>query len=228
VWFARRQPHAAPDPDAGSIPEHEWAAAALFVLIPLAGVTVALLVTRMFNERYVLPGLVGFCLLVPMLVAEFTGRRSAAGVALFGVLAWGMAVRSLDHPSEGNPFAGEPILSEALERGPVVIPDGQLFLQMWQYAPERLKSRLIFVTDNDAAVKYMGYDTIDLGVRVLRPWAAIHTLEWSEFARDTREFTVYQTSLRPGWVLPRAVAGGAAVQVTRTGLFRELAIVRLR
>jgi hypothetical protein len=139
-----------------------------------------------------------------------------------------MVVRSLDHPYEGNPFARETVLCEALEQGPVVIPDGQLFLQMWQYAPDRLKPRLIYVADDAAAVKYMGYDTIEGGVRVLRSWAPVNVVEWSEFARGTHEFLAYQSSLRPGWVLARVVEEGATVEVRKTALLRELVKVRLR
>jgi hypothetical protein len=81
--------------------------------------------------------------------------------------------------------------------------------------------------DNAAAVKYMGYDTIDGGVRTLRPWTSMNLVEWSDFVRETRQFTAYQTSLRPGWVLSRVVAEGAAVEVKKTALFRELVDVRL-
>ena len=139
-----------------------------------------------------------------------------------------MTVRSLDYPSRGNPFDAEPVLREALEQGPVVVPDGQLFLQMWQYAPERYKSRLLFLMDNDAAVKYMGFDTIDGGVRALKPWAAVNAVEYADFARGGREFMAYQTSMRPGWVLARVVADGATVEVKKTALYRELVKVRLR
>jgi hypothetical protein len=209
-------------------PEHEWAAAILLLAIPLVGVIGGLMVTHMFNERYALPGLIGVCLLTPMLVAELPGRRAAAGVALFGVLTWGTIVRSLDHPSDGNPFERETILRDALNRGPVVIPDGQLYLQMWYYAPAQYRSRLIFLADSAAAVKYMGYDTIDGGLLALRGWADVKVVEYAEFARGTREFTLYQTSLRPGWVLARVVADGARAEVKKTALFRELVEVRLR
>ena len=224
---ASEDPEDAEDGKSRRIPEHEWAVAALLALVPLVGVIGALLVTHMFNERYALIGITGFCLLTPMLAAEFNGRRSAAAVAMLCVLAWGMVVRSVDHPYEGNPFDGEPVLREALERGPVVIPDGQLFLQMWHYAPERYKSRMIFLLDEAAAVKYLGYDSIDVGVRVVRRRAVVNVMDWADFARDTREFTAYQSSLRPGWVLPRVVAEGAAVEVKKTALFRELVHVRM-
>jgi hypothetical protein len=186
-----------------------------------------LLVTHMFSERYALMGLAGFCLLTPMVAAEFFGRRGAGGIVLLGVLAWGATIRLVDYAPKGNPFAGEPLLMEALEQGPVVIADGQLYMQMWQYAPERLKARMLFLADDAAAVKYMGFETIDGGIRALIAWAPVQVKEYAEFARPGREFLVYQNALRPGWVLSRVVADGASVTIRRVAIFRELVSVRL-
>jgi hypothetical protein len=210
------------------VPEHEWMAAVLLMAVPLAGVIGGLLVTHIFNDRYALIGLAGFCLLAPMVAAELLGTRGIAGGVMLAVLAWGMAIRSMDHPSEGNPFAGEPVLREALEQGPVVIPDGLLFMQMWHYAPERLKSRLIYVADDQAALKYMGFEAFETGIRVLRAWAPVNVMEWGDFTHNTREFVAYQTLLRPGWVLERVVEEGATVEVRKTTRYRELVKVRLR
>lgn len=222
----RRAPVVAEDEDA--VPEHEWVAGALLVATPLAAVIGGLLVTHMFTERYALMGLVGFCLLTPMVAAEFFGRRGAAGVVLLGVLVWGVTIRLIDYPVKGNPFESEPVLKKALEQGPVVIPDGQLFLQMWQYAPERLKPRLLYLADDAAALKYMGFETIDGGIRVLRQWAPVQVTEYSEFAKPGREFLVYQSSLRPGWVLSRVMADGANAGIRTVAPYRELVSVRLR
>jgi hypothetical protein len=211
-----------------AVPRHEWVAGALFVAIPLAAVLGALLVTHMFTDRYALIGLAGFCLLAPMVAAEFFGRRGAAGIVLLGVLAWGAAIRLVDYQAKGNPFAGEPVLMEALEQGPVVIADGQLYVQMWHYAPERLKARLVFLADDASAVKYMGFETIDGGIRALIPWAPVQVREYAEFATPGKEFLVYQNSLRPGWVLSRVVADGAGVAIRKVTTFRELVSVRLR
>ena len=211
-----------------SVPEHEWVAGTLFLAIPLVAVTGGLLVTHMFTERYALIGVVGFCLLVPLLAARGFGRTGPAAIALLAVVAWGSAVRLMDSGARGNPYEAEPILQAALEKGPVVIPDGQLFLQMWQYAPARLKTRLIFLADEASALKYIGFTTIDGGVRVLRDWSNVNVAEYAEFAKPGREFVLYQTSLRPGWVLSRVVEDGARVEIQRASSFRQLVSVRLR
>jgi Dolichyl-phosphate-mannose-protein mannosyltransferase len=220
--------HAGPVESDLAVPEHEWVAGALFLAIPLSAVIGGLLVTHMFTERYGLIGLVGFCMLTPMLAARAFGRSGTAGVALLAVVLWGMAIRLMDSGAVGNPYQAEPILQAALERGPVVIPDGQLFLQMWQYAPERLKRRLVFLADMASALKYSGFDTIDGGVQALPASAPSLTVAaYPEFAKPGREFVMYQNSLRPGWVLARAVADGAKVEIQQVANYRQLVSVRL-
>jgi hypothetical protein len=219
---------ASPEEDP-TAPEHEWVAGALFLAIPLAAVIGGLLVTHMFTGRYALIGLIGFCILVPMLAARFFGHRGMVGKALLAVVIWGMAIRLMDPGAKGNPYEAEPVLQAALERGPVVVPDGQLFLQMWHYSPDRLKTRLVFLADEASALKYNGFDTIDGGVRVLPAWAPFLTVaDYGAFATPGREFVVYQNTLRPGWVLQRVVADGGKVEVQQAASYRQLLSVRLR
>ncbi len=209
------------------IPGHELVAGVLFLAIPLAAVVGGLLVTHMFSARYALIGLTGVCLLSPMVAAEFFGSRALPGLLMTAVLTFGLALTLIDYTENPNPYDDDPILREALEHGPVVIPDGQLFLQMWHYAPERLKQRLVFLVDLDAAVKYMGFDTIDGGVEALKQLSSVNVVAWKAFAAPGREFVVYQNLLRPGWVLPRVLDEGAAVQVKKYRLYRSLVNVRL-
>lgn len=209
-------------------PDHELVAGALFLAIPLAAIVGALLVTHMFTARYALTALAGFSFLTPMLAADVFGGRALPGSLLALVLATGLGLTLIDVPQSRNPFEDEPILREALGTGPVVIPDGQLFLQMWHYAPEPLKPRLLFLADNDAAKKYMGFDTIDGGVLVLRPWSSVNAIDYRSFAAPGREFFVYQNTLRPGWLLPRVLEDGASVEVRNYKAYRALVRVRLK
>jgi 4-amino-4-deoxy-L-arabinose transferase-like glycosyltransferase len=214
--------------DEDVVPGHEWVAGVLLLAIPLAAVIGGLLVTHTFTERYALMGLAGFCLLAPLVAAEFFGRRGAAGIMLLSVMVWGAAIRLMDHTSKGNPYKNEPVLAEALEQGPVVIADGQLYMQMWFYAPERLRPRLVYLTDDAAALKYLGFDSIETSLRALAPWAAVRVMEYSEFAKPGKEFLVYQNSLRPGWILARVVGDGASASIRKVAILRQLVSVRLR
>lgn len=140
----------------------------------------------------------------------------------------GFGYSSMEIPPSRNPFDGEPLLREALDQGPVAVSDGQLFLQMWHYAPEPLKSRLLFLADNQAALQYMGFDTIDGGIRVLRDWSSMRVVEYQSFASPGREFFVYQNTLRPGWLISKVVGDGATVEIRKYAGFRALIRVRLK
>jgi hypothetical protein len=208
------------------VPEHEWVAAALFLAIPLVDVIAALMVTHAFTPRYALIGLTGVFVLMPLLAAEFGGARSTAAVAMAAVLGWGALVTLIDHGDPENPFAQEPVLGQALEQGDVVVSDGQLFLQMWQYAPQRLKSRLVFVVDDAAAIRYMGFNTIDAGIRPVALYAPMSVIEYADFIKRSRDFLLYRNLLRPEWITPRMVDMGASIEVQKLGFRKELVRVR--
>jgi hypothetical protein len=227
IIAARKNPDTAPSV-VPPLADHELAAGVLFLAIPVAAVAGALLVTHMFAMRYALIALAGFAFLVPMVAAHMLGGRALPGFLLMAAVGVGFCYSSLEIPPSRNPFDGEPLLREALQQGPVAVPDGQLFLQMWHYAPEPLKSRLLFLADNEAALKYMGYDTIDGGIRVLRDWSSVGVVEYQSFASPGREFLVYQNTLRPGWLVSKAVDDGASVEVRKYAGFRELMRVRLK
>lgn len=227
IILSRKKPDAA----TSTVPplvDHELVAGVLFLAIPLVAVAAALLVTHMFTMRYALIALAGFSFLAPMVAAHMFGGRALPGFLLMAALAVGFAYVSIEVPPARNPFDNEPLLREALQQGPVVVPDGQLFLQMWHYAPDPLKSRLLFLADNDAALKYMGFETIDGGIRVLRDWSSVDVEEYQTFARPGREFFVYQNTLRPGWLISKVVDDGATVEVRKYAGFRELMRVRLK
>jgi hypothetical protein len=89
-----------------------------------------------------------------------------------------------------------------------------------------LKPRLWFPADPATAVKYMGYDTIDEGLLILRPWTRISVMEYKDFHPPGGEYTVYQNIYRPGWVKARALDEGATVEVKGVNHLRELLLIR--
>jgi hypothetical protein len=214
--------------DQDPVPAHEWVAGALLVCIPLASVIAALLVTHAFTPRYGALGLAGFCLLAPMLAAELCGSRPVLGALLAGVLAWGSVVTLFDHGDPRNPMSDEPELVQALKQGPVVISDGQLHLQMWHYAPAELKSRLVFLVNRAAAIRYMGFDTIDGSAESLHQFAGINTQPYADWVANNREFLLYRNLARPEWTTSQLLADGASLEVRGLGFRREMVRVRVK
>jgi hypothetical protein len=214
--------------ETASLPAHEWLAGMLFLAIPMAAVAGAMLVTHMFTPRYALIALAGIGLLVPMLGARLAAGREMFGSLMLVSLVVGLGVMTIAAPDVRDPYRQEAVLAKALAEGPVVIPDGQLFLSMWQYAPRELRPRVEFVADNESAIRYMGFDTIDDGLRVLRPYAPVEVLEGREFLTPGREFLLYQNTLRPGWLLSKIVDGGGSAELLANSGFRQLFRVRVK
>lgn len=207
---------------------HESMAGLLFLLIPLLAIAGGLMVTHMFTARYALLGLTGVLLLIPMVASRLAEGRAMAGFLFLCVSMVPLMFAVIEVPPRENPFTQEPLLVKALEDGPVAVADGQLFIQMWYYSPDRLKPRIVYLADNQAAVKYMGFDAIDGGLRILKPWASVAVEEYKDFATPGRTFSVYQNSLRPGWLLARIVADGDAAELTQDATFRQLYRVRIK
>jgi hypothetical protein len=190
-------------------------------------VAIGLFKTHMFTPRYALIGVTGVFLLVPMIAAWLANGRAFAGFLLVCVMVLPLALAVLEVPAH-NPLEEESMLVKALGQGPVVVPDGLLFLQMWYYAPAPLKSRLLFLVDSEAAVKYMGFDSIDVGVGNLRPWSPVPAVNYKDYATPGREFRLYQNSVQPGWVLPKVVGEGGSAQIEQYDNYRQLVRVRLK
>lgn len=154
--------------------------------------------------------------------------RALPGFLLFGLSLLPLAFVTVEMPPPRHPAADESILIEALQRGPVVVSDGRLFLQMWHYTPDPLKANLLFVSDDTAAIKYMGFDAIDGGLRGLRRWSSVQVIEYRDFAAPGREFLLYQNSIRPGWLLLKIVADGGSAELLKIANYRQLYRTRLK
>ena len=213
------------EPPPAILADHEWLACAVLMLVPFIAGLLAVLVTHSFTERYAIFAVAGFVLLVTALIAQLGAGRSLPAYLLVLALLFPFFLPILSSPGHLNPYEQESLVHASLERGPVVVPDGQLFLQLWYYAPERLKSRLWFPADTAAAVKYLGFDTIDDGLLILRPWAKLSVMEYRDFHPAGGEFVAYQNIFRPGWVKARAVEEGATVEVKGLNRLRELLLI---
>jgi hypothetical protein len=207
---------------------HEILAGVLFLGIPVMAVAIGIFKTHMFTPRYALIGVTGVLLVVPMIAARLSNGRAFAGFLLMCVSAVPLVFVMVEAPERDNPVERESTLVKALEQGPVVVPDGQLYLQMWYYTPAPLKSKLLFLVDYEAAVQYMGFDAIDVGIDHLKPWSSVATVDYKEYATPGREFRLYQNSMRPGWVLAKVVADGGSAQIERYAISRQLVQVRLK
>jgi hypothetical protein len=207
----------------------ELLAAILFLTIPVFSVAFGL-VTHVYSSRYALVGLTGVVLLLPPVVAHMARGRNLVGF-LFVALAGVRLIVVTTTFSPPRDLVGEEfVLVDALKQGPVVVADGQLFMQMWLYLPEPLKSNMIFLVDSEASVKYQTFNTaaIDSALSYVRQWFPIRALDYGAFATPGTEFRLLQNPLKPGWMLEKIAADGGSETIDHYTNLRQLYRIRMK
>jgi hypothetical protein len=228
AWKSPAAPEAPEEP--AQLAPWEMLAAITFLTIPFCAVVFGLLVTHVYSARYALAGLAGVVVLLPAVVAHMTRGRALIGFLMLALAALPLIVVSVTIPPPRDPIAEETVLIDALKQGPVVVADGQLFMQMWLYLPETLKSNLLFLVDREASVKYQAFNTsaIDAALTSVRDFYPIHALDYSAFAASGKEFRLLQNPLKPGWVLEKIAADGGSEVIERYTNLRQLYRIHMR
>jgi hypothetical protein len=191
--------------------DYEWLAAALFLLAPLVAITGALIVPpHIYVDRYLALATAGFALLGAFAASRFAARRSAIGCicAIAALSPFISDLRQTPLRPARNPFAAAPLLRQALatQAGPVVVSDAFAFLEIWYYAPGKLKPRILCLSDPQSAVKYQHKDETDshalgdLGV----PFRPYH-----DFATPGSQFLLFVA--RPNWITEKVLADGGTL-----------------
>jgi len=206
------------------VPDYELLAAALFWLIPVAAITLALIVPpHSFFDRYALPSIGGFALTTVFLADHFAGERRALGMA-FAFPVFLLFLFTMTHGRRlENPFQEEPILTAAIKQAPVVVNNYVSYLQLWYYAPEDVRSRLLYLSDEGSSVKYSHIDDI------MQPFQkfGVPVVNYAEFATSGKEFFLYFTA-GLGWVPDRVLEDGGSVQVVNWAQGKALLQLRVK
>ena len=74
---------------------------------------------------------------------------------------------------------------------PIVVSDQLEYLQLAHYASPEWKERFVSLVDPPQAVKYLGHDTLDRNILILRKWAPLHVCDFSSFAAQHSTFLLY-------------------------------------
>ncbi len=228
AWRSPAAPESADEPQ--TLEPWELLAGILFLAIPFLAVTFGLLVTHVYSPRYAMAGLTGVVLLLPAVAAHMARGRALPAFLMLAISTFPLIVVTTTVPPPRDPVAEESVLVDALKQGPVVVADGQLFMQMWLYLPEPLKSNLLFLVDRDAATKYQAFNTvaIDSALSSVRDFYPIHALDYRTFATPGREFRLLQNPLKPGWMLEKIAADGGSEVIDRYTNLRQLYRIRMK
>lgn len=109
-------------------------------------------------------------------------------------------------------FADFPeILPGEMRTLPVVVADSHLFAEAVHYAAPDVQSKLVYLTDREAALRYAGYDTDELLMPAVTELAGWKLEAYREFVRKQRRFLV----IGSGWLIPQLLADGARLALVR-------------
>jgi hypothetical protein len=193
------------------IPAHEVAAALATLLIPIWAIVVGFLFSGAFVPRYAMSAVVGFCLVIPILVARIRNGLALPLFCLFLVLAFVYSFRDVRPKAAAfqSPTAYRPLLTAALSESTPVVVTGTLYLQMWYYAPPESRRWMSYVADPSAALRLIGTDSLERDYLVLRNWYPVNVQEYGAFVDAHPRFLVYSVEAL-NW-LPARLAEDRAV-----------------
>ncbi len=194
----------------GAVPGYELAALAGFLAIPLAAVPLSML-GGLYWPRYSLNVVIGLAGYFAILLFRMAARRPRAGMAVAALFTIFFVTEQLLPESkrlnagiEGTKSAG---LQRALEgiQGdelPIVVGRQLTFLELEHYGSPGLASRLYYLTDPTASVKWAGNVLFDAKGPVLQEFFPFrsHFAEYHSFTAAHRRFIVTE----PGWVVTAA------------------------
>lgn len=157
VLLVLRRPAPAPAPPPGdnALPLAEWVLLVGFLLLPVAGLVFAKLVTNAMPPRYVLGALLGFAAIAAHLLATIAGRYHNLLAAVLLILVAAGSVLDIrlylrEERPGSFPIPGPPETASL----PVVVDDYLRYAQLGYYGtPEQLR-RLVYVTDPQRLTRY--------------------------------------------------------------------------
>lgn len=202
-------------PSEPGLGKHEAALISGLLLLP---VLINLLLMRSggaFWPRYCLATAVGFSFLSIYVLAKLTNAsRAAAGIVAGCVFVGMVAVMAVGiaRPHDRAVVRGIS-LKELDAQVPIVDASGLTFLEMNNREDAALLSRVYYLTDRDAAIRY-AHATIFEGTQVLKDYWGLRgtVMPYTDFVRNTPHFFVLGTPDYPeDWLIPKLMDDGAGL-----------------
>jgi 4-amino-4-deoxy-L-arabinose transferase-like glycosyltransferase len=216
------------DDERRTLPLHELAATAGFVLIPLLSLVIAKLVTGAFVNRYALAAVLGLSVLAGLATELAFRRRPAARVLVAACLA-GWFVLSQGRELLMPTGYSLPISSALVARPaewvaalpdrdlPLVVADPHNFTVLSHYGTPGIKSRIVYLADPERALKVLGHNSVERGMLdLIQPWFHMNVVAFEPFVAEHSRFLVYGDFIRLGflnWIVPELRARGWRIEL---------------
>jgi hypothetical protein len=186
------------------------------VALPFFALALARLAVGSFAERYALPAVLGFGMLVAFVLHRRSGGSAVLGTAcalvFFGcfIVRETMECRRRDGEARQTAAVLDFLREHAAGDTPVVVSSPLVHLQLRHYAPADLAARLLYLSDGEASRRHMRHDLPDRAVQALNRWADLNVVEYGPFVTTHPRFLLYGSAC---WVPFELVATGARLEV---------------
>lgn len=175
--------------------QDEAAAIITLVMMPFIGFFVSKFASKLFLARYVIASSLGVSILIASMTSLVKRPRRAwiSVVAIFlFCFVMGMNGRSLrSQIAESHDYTADLRRLAALP-GPIVITGSYDFVPSFFYASPELKSKLYWLNDRYASLKYLNSDTDSRMLSSLQLVRDIHVVDRKAFLQEHRSFYLYQ------------------------------------
>ena len=213
-------------PPAALMRNHELAVATGLILAPVIAFVVAELYTKMIHVRYVIEWIVGLSWLLVLLL-----RRAAHGspaVALLMTLLlsgyFGLYATRTYQQFSGARASMLAVISKVPEMTsaagnetlPLVVEDPFIFLQWHYYCPPGNRSRFIYAADPESAVRYVGFDSVDINLLRVRASFGLPVERARDFRAAHPRYLLFHTDdFATSYLLKQLTDEGEQIEVLR-------------
>jgi dolichyl-phosphate-mannose-protein mannosyltransferase len=200
-------------------PFHEVAASLGFITIPVVAVIMAIFVTGAVTARYVLPSVIGFSILIAFAAYRSLEGRAIMGVSLVVLLCGGFVMaevrtfQSIAEISSTQAKTYEFLRSNNESNLPIVASDPHTFMTLAYYAPRDITSRLVYLADPQASLRYLGHSTVDRAMLGLKPWFGLRVEEYASYVASQQQFLVYGPIGWLNWLVSELTATNRRIEL---------------
>ncbi len=183
-----------------SFPLEESVAMWALTLSPPLTALAAMLTTGAYVTRYTLPASLGLAWLYAIFAHGCTQRRRRTAWVVTGIVAASFVVQGVIRGADlvtgymhgfqtGSTFVSMEKLKLASHL-PIVVTAPLEYFVFQHYAPERWRSRLVYVSDAERCLQVANFNTPDVGLSLFTQWAPLRVVQRSEYLSRGQDFLV--------------------------------------
>ncbi len=193
--------------DKPAMPVHELVATVAVCLFPFFMYIAAILVTNALDTAYCIVTVNGLAILTAYGCHAIGKKNYVIGVILVSclmLLGTLYMARTMNHYSIRGARI-EPRMAKFIESVnlPIAMSDGMDYLYYYYYLPKHLKDKVVFPIDEQYSIKYIGYNTIDVGNIALSKITRLNLPLWNDFIDKYNEYYIVTENFEGGWLIQK-------------------------